>query len=445
MTTETMRGFDAERLLDKAKKLGCSQAEVYVAESGSTPVSFENNRLKSVNTAETALASVRVIREGRLGFATASKPGDDEVVDLAVRAAEFGPPADLDFAAAAPVETGLDRFDPEVADWPIERMVESGEELVGRLRKLTEGALVSVEVEKETGARRVATSAGQDVRTKGTVAVGVAQLQVVEPENLIWLFHFDASRHLSLDFEALAARVEWLYGHSRRNVTMRSGAYPVLFAPVAGADLIEPMSACLNGKAVVKGESPWKDKAGQRLFSEAFSLYDDPTVPWGLGTTPFDDEGVPTGRRAVIDKGVLREFYLDLRSAKALGKASTGNGFRGGQSPPSPGPSNQMVGPGRESWRDLVKGIEEGLYVGRLMGAWAGNPYAGQVAGNVDVGFKIENGEITGRVKDCMVSVNVFEAFRDHLLALSREAENTPSMSRLPYILLDRTSVSTKG
>jgi len=438
-------GREAPCLIERALGLGCSQAEVFSSAAATAPVSFENNRLKSVNTAETTLTAVRVIKDGRVGFATSTKPGDLEVVDLAARAAAFGPEADLDFAGRAPVRRDLQGFDPAVADWPLEAMVERGSELVEELKGLAEGLLVSVDVEREISARRVTTSNGQDVAETGTAAVGVVMVQLVEGENIIWLFDFDASRRLAVDFPRLAQRVRWLFGHARRNTSLPTGKYPVLFSPTAAADLIAPMEACLSGRAVVKGESPWKDRLGSRLLAEGFTLLDDPTLPWGLGTTPFDDEGVPTGRRTLIDHGVLKDFYLDLRSARTLGRPSTGNGFRRGQSPPNPGPSNLVVEPGEAPWSSLVTGIKRGLLVTRLMGAWAGNPYSGQVSGNVDVGFRIEDGEITGRVKDCMLSVDVFAAFRDHLLALSREVETTPAMSRLPYILLDEVSVSARS
>ncbi len=438
--------FDVQALLDKARKLGCSEAEVYEVQARATPANFENNRLKSIDTAETAAVAVRVVKEGKLGFANSSRPGDTEVVDLAARSAQFGPEADLSFAPPRPVRDDLQGYDPAVAAWTLEDMLARGEELVGSLKSLADGVLAGVTAEKQVMRKRLATSAGQDVREEGTAAAVVASVHLVEAENMILLFDFAASRRLDLDLERLRRRLAWAFAHARRNVPFRGGSYPVLFSPVAAMDLITPVVACLSGRAVAKGESPWKGRLGEKLFAADFTLVDDPTLPWGLQTTPFDDEGVPTRRRTVIEEGVLREFNLDLRSARALGTETTGNGFRSGpQSPPAPSPSNLVLEPGDTPWEDLVAGIKEGLYVGRLMGAWAGNPYSGQVAGNVDVGFRIENGEITGRVKDCMVSVDTFTAFRDHLLALSRETEITPNLSLLPYVLLDGVSVSAKA
>lgn len=438
--------FDPAALLERARRLGATQAEVFEVETVSTPVVFKNNKLKSALTAETTGVAIRLIRGDRLGFATSSRPADETVVDMAVRSAEFGPEADYDFAVVAPVRGDLLIHDQAVVEWPQEKMLEAGEGLVESLRGLEDGVMATVVVDRDTQYVRVSNSLGQEVWAEATSAACTGVVEMTKADNMMLVWHFTGSRRLDLDFTAVADRIVWLYGHARRNVSMPSGAYPVVFAPSAASHLVGPLSSCLDGKAVAKRESPWKDKIGEAVFSEAFTLYDDPTLPWGLRSTPFDDEGVPTIRRAVIDRGVIRGFLLDLRSGKALGQASTGNGYRSTlQAMPAPRATTLVLEPGSTPLAELVAGIKEGLYVADLMGAWAGNPYTGQVSGNIQTGFRIENGEITGRVKDCMLSVNVFEAFRDHLLALSLETSATMGGQILPHVLLDGVGVRAKG
>lgn len=438
--------FDPAALLERARRLGATQAEVFEVETVSTPVVFENNKLKSALTAETTGVAIRLIRGDRLGFATSSRPADETVVDMAVRSAEFGPEADYDFAARAPVRADLSIHDPAVVEWPQEKMLEAGQGLVEALRGVDDGVMATVLVDRDTQYVRVSNSLGQEVWAEATSAACTGVVEMTKADNMMLVWHFTGSRRLDLDFTAVADRIAWLYGHARRNVSMPSGAYPVVFAPSAASHLVGPLSSCLDGKAVAKRESPWKDKIGEAVFSEAFTLYDDPTLPWGLRSTPFDDEGVPTIRRAVIDRGVIRGFLLDLRSGKTLGQASTGNGYRSTlQAMPAPRATSLVLEPGSTPLAEMVAGIKEGLYVADLMGAWAGNPYTGQVSGNIQTGFRIESGEITGRVKDCMLSVNVFEAFRDHLLALSLETSATMGGQILPHVLLDGVGVSAKG
>lgn len=439
-------GTDPGALIGRARSLGASQAEVYTLERVEAPVAFEANRLRRVSSTQTGAVAVRVVKDGRLGQATSTRPGDTEVVDMAVRAAELGPPADFDFAPVAPVRGDLQMFDPAVREWDVEAMVQAGRGLVEEVRGLADGLQVEVHLERTETVTRVVTSAGQDVSRRGTLAQLRYSLELVEPENMIHIFYFDRSRRLGLDLDLAVRRVTELFTHARRNVRAGTGSFRVLFAPPAVGDLVAPLVACLDGKAVVKGESPWRDKLGQRLFAEDFTVWDDPTVPWEPRTLPFDDEGVPTTRRPVIERGVLKGFLLDLRTARALGQAAQGNGFRRSpDSPPSPSPTNLVLEPGEKPAAELLSELSEGLYVVQLMGAWAGNPYAGQVSGNVLLGYLVRGGEIVGRVKDCMVSVNVFEAFGGALVARSRETEPSMGAERLPYLLVDKASVTTKA
>ncbi len=436
----------AETYLARAKALACEQTEVYEWISAETPVIYEDGRLKSVEASETTTVAVRVVRRGRMGFAASSGSDDASVVDMAVRVSEFGEEVDLEFASRSPAAEGLPLYDPVAADYPVERMLEVGDRLVADLGRLDPGFLAFVEFTRRAGEVRVTTSSGQAVGAKGTRLVLAAGGVLVEPDNMLYLWRQEASRRADLDVDGLVAELVWLFSHARRNVTMAGGAYPVLFSPFAAYDLITPIVACLDGKAVAKGESPWKDKIGHPVFSPEFTLVDDPHRPWAVASTPFDDEGVPTRRRTMIDKGVLRDYNLDLRTGKALGWASTGSAHRPSpQVMPSPAPSNLVLEAGSKPKADLIAGIRRGLYVEALMGAWAGNPFSGQVSGNVVLGFEVRDGEITGRVKDCMVSVNVFDAFRSQLAGLSSEAECNQGGEILPWILIDGVSVSTKG
>ena len=90
----------------------------------------------------------------------------------------------------------------------------------------------------------------------------------------------------------------------------------------------------------------------------------------------------------------------------------------------------------------MVSGMEKGIIIKETMGAWAGNPYSGQVTGNISLGFLVENGKPVGRIKDCMFSVNIFRDLQHNLLGLSQETQSKGYI--LPYALLSDVSISTK-
>lgn len=181
------------------------------------------------------------------------------------------------------------------------------------------------------------------------------------------------------------------------------------------------------------------------MFSPKFSLYDDGLAPMMSGTGAFDGEGVPMSRKPVIEDGRLANYLLDLRAASALGLKPTGNASRrSGLSAPEPSSTNIIVPAGDVALADMIKGVRKGVLVEQLMGAWAGNMYAGQVSGNIALGFKIENGEPVGRVKDCMLSINAFTALKDNLEAQSQETRTVMDLST-PHFLIGNASISTKA
>jgi len=203
------------------------------------------------------------------------------------------------------------------------------------------------------------------------------------------------------------------------------------------------MSA-FNGKPVFEGASPLGDKVGQVVFDKAFSLHDDPTIPFRPGSRPCDDEGVPSRRTPLVSHGIVKGFLYDLRTAGLAGKKSTGNGSRGGGAPPSPAPSALVVAPGKTSFADMVADIKEGLVIEQLIGAGQGNLLGGDFSGNVLLGYKIENGKLVGRVKDTMVAGNVYQVLKN-IPAIGSESKWVGGMLYTPPIYCQGLSVSSKG
>ena len=167
-----------------------------------------------------------------------------------------------------------------------------------------------------------------------------------------------------------------------------------------------------NGKTVLEGASPVGNKLGKLVFSPMISLYDDPTRPFRPSSRPCDDEGIVSRSTPLIEKGIIKNFLYDLQTAGLAGQISTGNAGRG-RGLPSPSPSAFVIPPGNTGFEQLVHDIKTGIVIEELMGAEQGNILGGDFSGNVLLGFKVENGKIVGRVKDTMVSGNVYQLFRE--------------------------------
>lgn len=239
----------------------------------------------------------------------------------------------------------------------------------------------------------------------------------------------------------LIEKLKW----GEKIVSVESGKMPVIFTPDAALVLILPLIMGLNGKMVLKKVSPLSDKKGEKMWSELFSLDSDGTIDFALGSAPFDDEGVKMKRLLLVEKGAIKNFYYDLQTAGIAGVESTGNGLRESiHSGPVPEVSNLIMKEGNVPFLEMVKDIKKGIIIDQVLGLGQGNIISGAFSNNVQLGFKIENGKIVGRVKDVMIAGNALEEL-NNIVALGNETKWVSGKHKFPHIYLKSLSVSTKN
>jgi PmbA protein len=185
-------------------------------------------------------------------------------------------------------------------------------------------------------------------------------------------------------------------------------------------------------------------KIGEQLFDGKLTVMDDGTLDGRPGSAPYDDEGIPRRCNTLIDHGVLKGFLYDLKTAAQAGAESTGNGTRELFSPPDISPSNLVVAAGGSSLDDMIADIDEGLLVEDLLGLGQGNIQSGAFSNPVALAFKIEKGEIVGRVKDVSIAGNIYELLKD-VAAISKEQRWVMNSLYAPYMLLPEMNVVSKG
>jgi len=205
-----------------------------------------------------------------------------------------------------------------------------------------------------------------------------------------------------------------------------------------------PLLQGLNGKNAYRGISPMAGRVGGQLFHESLTVVDDPTLNGRPGSGSHDDEGVPRRRNVLIDRGRVTGFIYDLKTAALASAKPTGSGERGLFSPPSPSFSNMVIEGGDRSVDDLIAGIDTGLLVESPLGLGQGNVISGAFSNNLSLAFRIEGGEVVGRVKDVSIAGNIYEDLQQ-IEALSRESEWVYGGMQLPYILLPELNVMTKA
>ncbi|HXI64027.1 MAG TPA: TldD/PmbA family protein [Gemmatimonadales bacterium] len=411
-----------ERLLEVARRRADGGADALWRRVERTSVAFEWGRLKAAGATEEAGANLRVRHRGRVGVAgtTAADVPPDDLVTRALASAELGEEIDLGFPASRPPGSPLpsiSTFFDRAAGASLDALIAMGRSLLERLER--EGCQVNVAIDRETAQVRVAnTSGGAAEYASSGVAVSVDVWRIAGDDVLAVGDSAETADFPGDDvLAALVASVNTRLDRALRIVAPPEGALPVVFTPSGLSPLMLPVTQALSGKAVLQGISPLGGKVGERAFDARFSLADDPLRAGRPSSRPIDDECVTSRRTALVERGIVRGFIYDLETAARARTQSTGNGERGIFGKPVPGYTNLVLGvggpvPGGAASAlggGLLKDIRDGLLVDELIGVGQGNVIGGAFSHPVALAYRVERGEITGRVKDAAVAGNAYE------------------------------------
>ncbi|HYL82529.1 MAG TPA: TldD/PmbA family protein [Candidatus Acidoferrum sp.] len=185
---------------------------------------------------------------------------------------------------------------------------------------------------------------------------------------------------------------------------------PVVFDPDMAASLLRNLCSAVSGSTIYRGASFLVGKLGQQVASPELSVVDDGRMQGGLGSKPFDGEGLPTRKKIVIQDGVLASYLLDTYSARKLGLTSTGNASRSLGQKPTVGPTNFFIPPGPHDPDAIIRSVDHGLYVTELIG-FGVNLVTGDYSRGA-VGIWIEGGELTYPVEEITIAGNLKEMFQ---------------------------------
>ena len=435
-----------EKLLQQACKK-VDSAELFKIKSKTIPVNFEVNRVKSIDISENEGKALRVINKGKIGFSSFTGSEDfDLMVEKAAATSEFGSEASFNF----PGETKrrgkekINVYDEKVVDKSIEEMVKIGEDIIERVKDFNRKLRCDVTILKSYSEIEYFNSKGGNFSYNKTAIAYSVMVQKIKNQDILMVYSSLESGKDNLNAEELTSEIienlEW----GEKIVPVESGKMPVIFTSKAALVLILPIISGLNGKMVLKKISPLTSQKNKKLWNDLLTLYSDGTIDYAAGSAPFDDEGVEMKRVPLVEKGEIKNFYYDLQTAGMAGVKSTGNGLRAGlQSEPVPGISNLIMEEGKVSFREMIKDISEGIIIDQVLGLGQGNIISGAFSNNVQLGFKIEDGKIVGRVKDVMISGNAIEELKN-IVALGNKAKWIEGKYKFPHIYLKSLSVSAK-
>jgi PmbA protein len=440
-----------EQLLDVAGRRADGGADALWRRTERTSVVFEAGRLKAAGAAEETGVNVRVRHAGRLGVAgsTAADAPPEALVARALASAALGEPVELTFPAGAPLPCIATMFE-RAATATLDDLIRIGQTLLAGLAR--DDCRVNVAIDRETSETRVANTAGATGGYAASAVAVSAEVWRIAGDDVLVLG--DAVEGADLPSgQILAGIVRSIRARLEYALTIRTppeGALPVVFTPAGLAALLLPVTQALSGKAVLQGISPLAERVGESVFDPAFSLTDDPLRPGRPASRPVDDECVASRVVPLVHHGQVRQFIYDLETAARAQTRSTGHGQRSVFGTPVPAYTNLMLGDanpepgsdGGELGGGLTRGVRDGLLVDELIGVGQGNVIGGAFSHPVALAYRIERGEITGRVKDAAVAGNAYDLWK-RVGGLGNDARWTGARST-PSVRFEEVNVARR-
>lgn len=402
-----------------AQALSGEDVEAFAIHSVSASVSVFEQEIEKLSSSETRGVGVRVVVDGRLGFASTSDLSPDGLAYALGEARSNAELASQDpgnvLPAPAPIVKLPGIYLPGLDDIPMARKVE----LALALERATTGRDARVRgVDNAAygdGVTRAAivSSLGVSAEYARTdVYAWVSALARDGEETQTGLGLTQGRAFDELDIEA-AARDAVLRSTRLLGARKASTAkVPVVFDPLVTASFLGVLASPLTAEAAQKGRSLFADKVGQQVASSTLSLVDDGRMLEGPAAAPFDDEGVPTRRTEIVSGGVLQGFLHNTATAARAGgeQRSTGNASRAGhKSSPGISPSNLFFDGATTPAASIVGGVADGLYVQDVAGIHSGvNPVSGEFSVGA-TGMWIRGGELAEPVREVTVSSTIVD------------------------------------
>ncbi|KAA0232752.1 MAG: Metalloprotease PmbA [Acidimicrobiales bacterium] len=413
---------------------GDEQVEAVVLHSQDTEVRVYEGEVESFSSAESRGVGIRVVKNGRQGFAYAGTFDEDALFETLAEArdnAEFG--TQDEWAGLAEPDgvdvADLELFDARLVGFPTEKKIE----LAIELEKATVGAdsrITGVESAEYVDAMAdgaIVTTTG--IRTSGReTGCYVAAYALAEDEGETQTgFGFSVARQPGELDPAKAAsdsaeRATRLLGATKP----ASERLTVVFDPFVTAQFISIITDTLSAEAVLKGRSLFAERIGEEVASPSITLVDDPLNVEAFTATETDGEGLAARRNVMIRGGVLEQFLHNAYTARAMGTVSTGSAVRGGfKSTPTTGAHAAALAPGELAPEEIYRKVGEGLLIQGVAGIHSGvNPVSGDFSTGAE-GLRITGGEPAGPVREFTIASTIQKMLKE-VVAVGSDLEWLP-------------------
>ncbi len=406
----------AERLVAAARKAGADAADAVCVRAVSLGIEVRNGKVEETGRSEGDQFTLRVFVGRRTANVTANVLADPSaLVERAIAMASVAP-EDAFAGLAEPEHLATSFPDLDLLDTTIP----TAAELTDMALAAEEGVRSVSGVSKSGGASAgwslgglvLATSHGFAGSTLSS-GFGVSATAIAgEGTGMERDYDYDSKIHRGdlADPSAIGRRAGERAVRRLNPRQMSSGRMTVVYDPRISTSLVGHLAGAVNGAAIARRTSFLRDRLGQQVFSSGIHITDDPLRRRGLGSRPFDGEGVPSLPLDIVRDGVIETWVLDSATARELGLVTNGRASRGGGNP-HPGTTNLTLLPGEQSPEEMIREIGNGLYVTELIGHGASVVTGDYRRGAA--GYAIENGEIAYPVSEITIAGNLKDMFRE--------------------------------
>jgi len=416
-----MQTYLIDLLFEKGAAKGFEAQEIFYMRNKNTEISVYNGEIDKYNLSEDGGLSYRGMFKGKIGYAYTEKL-DESALEMLVNEA-FDNAIVLELEDAVFLHDGkgdyhkIDDFNPSLAQVPMTEKIAFMLNLEADLKKIDPRVknVSNNSYDEVESFRWIKNTKGLDVKDTTNYCLAYAMPVVEDAQDTRTGLGYDISN----DFYKLS-KVAIIKDATTEALTMlgakstKSKVCPVIIKNETFAQLFSAYVGIFSAERIQKNLSAMSGKIGEVIASPAVTLIDDPHLPYGLASSSFDAEGVATQKKAIIENGVLKTYFHNLKTAHKDGIASTGNASKGSyKGTIGIAPSNLILTPGKLSFEEMVATIDEGVYVVSLQGLHAG---IDTISGDFSLqcyGFMIESGKIGRPVSQITVAGNYFEMLKD--------------------------------
>ena len=412
MTEDIKAGIDS--VLSLSEKWGADEAEIVFSIGESTSIQFKTDIIETAKKTTNAGYGIRAVVGGAVGFAGTNVLSNlKDTLKTAIDSAKVmeADPLFKSFPAKAAYSSVDGLYDARIEEMSLDECIGCAADMISGVKKVGNITPTSGGFSRSISYFLIMNTNGLIGEKKGTAVSGFVDV-TTESGDVSTAYDYMISRKKEIDFSAIGVNAAELAKKSMKGTTIGTEKLPVIFHPFSFADIIEnTLEPSIDADNIQKDRSMLAGRLEDEIANSKLTITDDGTLSGGIASGPFDDEGTPTQKTAVIEKGILKSYLYDSYTAGKDDVKSTGNGYRYSYSSvPSVGLSNFVI---KFPTSDIIAETKHGIYVNTIIGAHTANEISGDFSVEGRNAFLIENGELTKPIKSVMISGNIFDMLKN--------------------------------